>query len=264
MGTSKKDVSVIGLPLSRLSSSANSSALSSMMSPTFHRMRARSAGGRSRQDPRSKLARAALTARSTSSRSPSATSASTSPLEGSSVGKVLPEAASTQRPPMNSSFGLLLRKGATAMGASYAPTRYEFERLEVLHDCLLSGASDHDHRLLVGVGVGLDVMDKGWHVNVIAGFRVQPDLVPVLRVDELGAARDDVDARLALAVVMRSRSNARRNARFAHPDGSAAKRVAGQGSRARHSRRLRRRGRARLGGHVMELAGRTSRHTGEW
>src|SRR5712691_13463963 len=199
--------------------------------------------------------------------SSSANSARTSPLEGSSVAKVLPEAASTQRPPMKSFLGLLLRNGATArlsataMPASYAPS---LELLEVLHDRLLRGAGDHDHRLLIRVSVGLDVMDEGWHVDVVAGLGSQPHLMPVFRIDELGTARDDIDAGFALAVVMRTGSNARRDARFAHPDGSAADRLAGQRRRAGHPRRLCRGRRARLGGHVMELAGRTSRHPGEW
>src|SRR5579863_1982034 len=48
--------------------------------------------------PVSKAARAAFTARSISSRSPSATFARTSPVAGLYVGKVLPDAASTHFP----------------------------------------------------------------------------------------------------------------------------------------------------------------------
>src|SRR5260370_26507201 len=64
-------------------------------------------------------------------------------------------------------------------------------------------------------------MDEGWHVDIVAGLGSQPHLMPALRIDELGTARDDIDAGFALAVVMRTGSNARRDARLAHPDGSA-------------------------------------------
>ena len=116
----------MGIPLSRVSSCANSVALSSIMSPTCHNTLARSAGGKSRQTPRSNDLRAASTARSTSSAPASATLASRSPVAGSRVSKVLPLAASTHFPPMKSFLGWLLRKVATsrssamAMAASYA------------------------------------------------------------------------------------------------------------------------------------------------
>src|SRR5260370_6531800 len=86
--------------------------------------------------------------------------------------------------------------------------------LEILHDRLLRGAGDHDHRLLIGVSVGLDVMDEWRHVYVVAGLGSQSHLVPAVRIDELGTARHDVDAGFAFAMVMRSGSNARRDARF--------------------------------------------------
>src|SRR5260370_4187703 len=94
-------------------------------------------------------------------------------------------------------------------------------------------------------------MDEGWHIDVVARLGSQPHLMPALRIDELGTARDDIDAGFALAVVMRSGSNARRDACFAHPDGSAADRLAGQRGRAGHAGRLPRGSRVRLVGHSM-------------
>ena len=110
----------MGMPLSRASSWANSSALSSIMSPTRHSALARSAGGRSRHTPLSNDLRAAATARSTSSALPSATLASTSPVAGSSVSNVLPLAESTHRPPMNSFFGWPFKNDATSRSSAIA------------------------------------------------------------------------------------------------------------------------------------------------
>src|SRR5436190_23486665 len=58
------------------------------------------------QGPSSNALRAALTARSTSALSPSATLQMTSPVAGLSVSNVLPETLSCHLPPMNSGWSL--------------------------------------------------------------------------------------------------------------------------------------------------------------
>src|SRR5438874_4547622 len=65
--------------------------------------------------PCSRALRAALTARSTSALSPSATWQRVSPVAGLMAAKVLPETLSTNLPPMNSGWSLTLG-GLTARG----------------------------------------------------------------------------------------------------------------------------------------------------
>ena len=123
-GTSAARATARGLPLSRVSSSANSSKCSVMRSPILQMIRPRSDGVMRLHGPSSKARRAARTARSMSTASPSATSASISPVAGLMVSKVLPDTASTICPSMNScwrvpmkSWTCLSRVGAV-MGTS--------------------------------------------------------------------------------------------------------------------------------------------------
>src|SRR5690349_7813469 len=88
----------MGLPPSRVSRTANSRLRSCSRRASRYRYFARSLPGRSRQ-PSSKAARAAVTARSTSSSPASATTASCSSVAGLIVGKEAPERASTHSPP---------------------------------------------------------------------------------------------------------------------------------------------------------------------
>src|SRR6185436_13355948 len=97
--------SKIGLPLSRVSSRAISSACARIKSPSFQRMRWRSAGRIFGQGPLSNAARAARTARSTSSGPALATVQIGSSVAGLYVVKVSPEAASTVSPLMTSLAG---------------------------------------------------------------------------------------------------------------------------------------------------------------
>jgi hypothetical protein len=97
MSTSR--LSLIGLPLSRVSSTANSRARSCMMRAIRKRYFPRSAP-LIRDHTRVYAVRAALTARSTSSALASATSASTSSVAGLIVLNASPE-PSTNSPPMN-------------------------------------------------------------------------------------------------------------------------------------------------------------------
>src|SRR5580704_1873055 len=101
-GRSATRATASGLPLSSDSSCANSSRCFSIRSASFQIIFPRTAGEVLDQGPVWKAARAAFTARSISSRSPSATFASTSPVAGLYVAKVFPEAASTHLPLMRS------------------------------------------------------------------------------------------------------------------------------------------------------------------
>src|SRR5208282_2381448 len=98
----------MGLPLSRVSSSANSSMFFSTRSASFHSRRPRSLAEIERHAPLpvfSKAARAAATARPTSPALASATWVSTSPVAGLIVSKVF--AVSTHSPLMRSLPGLI-------------------------------------------------------------------------------------------------------------------------------------------------------------
>src|SRR5450432_2189578 len=104
-GTSAAFATPIGLPLSRDSSSASSSAYLVIRSPIRQMILARSDGVRDGHAPVSKARRAAITAASTSALSPSAASAITSPVAGFLTSKVLPEAAATHFPLISSFLG---------------------------------------------------------------------------------------------------------------------------------------------------------------
>src|SRR5262249_40168981 len=99
-GMSMRELSRIGLPMSRVSSRASSSLWESIRSAKRIRTFLRSEGAILAQVPFSKAARAAATARSTSSLSPAATWLMTLPVAGLRFSKVLPEAAGTYLPLM--------------------------------------------------------------------------------------------------------------------------------------------------------------------
>jgi hypothetical protein len=80
-----------------------------------------------------------------------------------------------------------------------APCR---QAVEIDHDRLLGGTRDHDHRLLVGVGVRLDVRHERGHIYEVAGLGLQADFLPIVLVDEDRRSRDDVDAGLRAAMVV--------------------------------------------------------------
>src|SRR6185436_4076485 len=109
-------VRLIGAPMSSVSSSASSSKCRSTMSAIFRRSCWRSNGFHLLHGP-SKARRAAATARSMSTRSPSATWASVSPVAGLMLGKVLPDAAATHFPSINIFFGPLSRKAGRTPAA---------------------------------------------------------------------------------------------------------------------------------------------------
>ena len=94
----------MGLPLSSVSKRASSSACASTRSPSFHNTRARSMGFILAHGP-SSAARAARTARSTSSAPASATVVMGSSVAGFTVVNVAPLAASTASPLMMSRPG---------------------------------------------------------------------------------------------------------------------------------------------------------------
>src|SRR5438309_1990203 len=79
-----------------------------MRSASLYSSRPRSAPLIFDQGPSSNALRAALTARSTSALSPSATWQIASPVAGLSVGNVLPETLSSHLPPMKSGWSLTL------------------------------------------------------------------------------------------------------------------------------------------------------------
>ena len=108
-GTSATRATVKGLPLSNVSSCANSSRCVSRRSANFQMSLPRSEVVIRRHGPWSNAARAACTALSISAFSPSATCARTSPVAGLNVEKVLPDAASTHWPSMSSLRGLAIK-----------------------------------------------------------------------------------------------------------------------------------------------------------
>ena len=97
-GRSPCRLSRIGLPLSRVSSWASSSMFASIRSASLFSSRPRSRASILRQGPESNALRAALTARSMSAASPSATWAMTSSVAGLMVANVLPPWPSTHLP----------------------------------------------------------------------------------------------------------------------------------------------------------------------
>src|ERR1035437_2598988 len=101
MSTSRD--SFIGLPLSRVSRTANSRARSARMRAIRKRYLPRSAPGKRPHGP-SKAVRAARTANSTSATPASLTSARTSSEDGLMVLKLDPSVDSTNSPPMNSPY----------------------------------------------------------------------------------------------------------------------------------------------------------------
>src|SRR5579859_4487679 len=113
-----------GLPLSSDSSCASSSACFSIKSARRFISTPRCAGVIClRHGPLSNAVRAALTALSTSAASDSCTCAMTSPVDGLTVGNVLPEALFTHLPLISSCFALIFTVGsntAVAMNSSYA------------------------------------------------------------------------------------------------------------------------------------------------
>src|SRR5262245_60817204 len=107
-----------GLPLSRASSWASSSAFFSIRSASLYiRLPRCAAVSFLRQGPLSKAPRAADTALSTSAASASATWAMVSPVDGLMVGNVLPDTASVHLLLMSSFVALTLTVGSTAVEA---------------------------------------------------------------------------------------------------------------------------------------------------
>jgi len=104
-GTSAPRATVSGLPLSSDSSWASSSRRCSMRSPRRQISFARSAGSIRLHGPASNAARAAATALSMSTASPSAAWAMTSPVDGSWTANVFPDAAGTHCPPIRRFLG---------------------------------------------------------------------------------------------------------------------------------------------------------------
>ena len=98
--------SLIVLPQLSDSSAASSSAFFSTRSASLNSSRPRSAASIFLHGPASRALRAALTARSTSALSASATWQIVSPVAGLMAAKVLSEAPSTNLPPMNSGWSL--------------------------------------------------------------------------------------------------------------------------------------------------------------
>src|SRR5947209_3824444 len=96
----------MGLPLSSVSSSANSSTFSARRSPIFQMMRPRWLALIFAQGPDSNARLAAFTARSMSALSPSATRARTSPVAGSIESNVLPDEAAIHLPSIKSFLGV--------------------------------------------------------------------------------------------------------------------------------------------------------------
>ena len=100
-GTSTARVTLIGLPLSRVSSSASSSKCSNTRSPSLQISRPRSVAVIAGQGPLSNARRAARTARSMSTSSACAHSAKSLPVAGLWVWKVCPDFAFTHFPSMS-------------------------------------------------------------------------------------------------------------------------------------------------------------------
>ncbi len=100
-------LSARGLPISRVISSARSSARSRISSKPRRRISPRSRGGISAKE--SWCATAASSARTPSAGEASATSASTSPVDGSWTGRVREPSADTPPPPIHSPVGTASR-----------------------------------------------------------------------------------------------------------------------------------------------------------
>src|SRR5580765_5132555 len=133
MSMSTKRDSKMGLPLSSVSRRASSSACASTRSPSFHSARERSMGLSFAHGP-SSAARAARTARSTSSAPASATVVIGSSVAGFTVVNVAPDAASTASPLMMSRPGFT---GASVSDISIlhgdrVPDPYPFDLLGVM------------------------------------------------------------------------------------------------------------------------------------
>ena len=108
-----------GLPLSSDSSSASSVPLALISSASAYMNPARFDGETLRSPP-SSAARAAPTARSTSSGPPWATATIGSPVAGSIVSNVRPSAASTCSPPIRSFFGPSSTKARAVSDSDWA------------------------------------------------------------------------------------------------------------------------------------------------
>ena len=107
-GTSSRRLWRIGLPVSRVSSSASSSRWASIRSANLCSTALRWAGEACDQSPRSKTPRAAWTARSTSAFLPRATSASVCWAVGSTVANTLLSAAALYSPLINSRVSIAI------------------------------------------------------------------------------------------------------------------------------------------------------------
>ena len=105
-GISSRRLCRIGLPVSRVSSSASSSAWASIKSASLFSTALRLAGEESDQSPRSNTPRAALTARSISTLLPRAIFASGAWVTGSTVSKVSFSAAAVYSPLINKRFSM--------------------------------------------------------------------------------------------------------------------------------------------------------------
>ena len=92
-GRSTFELSLIGLPVSRVSMRASSLAFASIRSANFRSTFLRYFGAAFNHDPASKVRRAALTVSSTSASSHSLTSVSVFSVAGLMVKKTLPERA---------------------------------------------------------------------------------------------------------------------------------------------------------------------------
>src|SRR5690349_17839234 len=170
MSTSIRRDSKIGLPLSSVSNRAISSAFWSTRSPSFQSARERSIGFILPHGP-SSAARAAFTARSTSSTPASATVVMISSVAGFVVWNVAPDAASTASPLMMS------RPGFT--GASVSD-------ISILHGDQLPESCEFDL-----LGVMPVVLGKSPH-HVAESVRALPQVIGLCR--ELGDAEQELFA----------------------------------------------------------------------
>ena len=102
-GASMVDESRIGLPMSSVSRSASSATFSRINAASRSSTSLRAAGARRDQRPSSNARRADATARSISTDPPRATSASTAPVAGLTVGNRDPSALGTKRPSIQQS-----------------------------------------------------------------------------------------------------------------------------------------------------------------
>src|SRR5262249_18334310 len=157
--TSVRRDSLIGLPMSRVSSRASSSAWLRTRSASFSNVRLRSFGAACDHTPDSNAARAPATARSTSGAEQAATFAGTPPSIGLTHSNVSPVADSRYSPSMNARSGMSISAASALQSSRVA--------VDAIASLLLPGLGACDVRGRVDVLAGDGTVVDGHHVDAV-------------------------------------------------------------------------------------------------